>query len=143
MSAATPLRALRQLALSCAVLAAPLALSACSDDEPPPVQPLAGSKAGTVRYVVHLKGEPPDASAYRAALKEDPAKAAKLAEELKMAAALNRKKLVQALKAYDGRVVDHWFLTNAVTVEIPAGNALSLTAIDGVAKVEPDQLLVE
>ena len=143
MSAASAFRALGPLALACAVLQTPLVLSACSDDEPPPIQPLAGSKPGTVRYVVHLQGDPPDASAYREALAKDPAKAAQLAEELKMAAALNRKKLVQALKAYDGRVVDHWFLTNAVTVEIPAGNALSLTAIDGVTKVEPDQLLVE
>lgn len=132
-----------RLLLAVAAFAAPLALSACSDEEGPAVQPLAGSNQGMVRYVVHLKGDPPDASAYRAALAEDPAKAAALAEELKQVAADGRKKLVQALRAYDGRVVDHWFLTNAVTVEIPEGNALSLQAIDGVERVEPDQLLVE
>src|SRR5690606_16764245 len=112
-SAAPLLRAFGQLALACAVLVAPLGLAACSEEEPPAVQPLAGSKPGTQRYVVHLTGEPPDASAYRAALKDDPAKAVALADELREAAAASRKKLVQALKAYDGRVVDHWFLTNA------------------------------
>ncbi len=136
-------RVLGATALVLSLGAGPFGAMGCSDDELPSIQPLAGSKAGTVRYVLHLAGDAPDASAYRAALKEDPAKAAAIAAELKETAAAGRRKLVQALKAYDGRVVDHWWLTNAVTVELPAGNALSLTAIDGVVKVEPDQLLAE
>lgn len=143
MSSITLSRVLGRAALAACVLVAPVALSACSDDEPPAVQPLEGSKQGTARYVLHLEGAPPDSSAYRKALAEDPAKASALADELREAAAASRRQLVQALRAYDGRVVDHWFLTNAVTVEIPAGNALSLQAIDGVARVEPDQLLGE
>ena len=136
-------RVLGATALSLSLLMGASVLSACSEDELPPIQPLAGSKPGSQRYVVHLQGPPPDASAYHEALKDDPSKAPEIAATLKESAAASRKKLVQALRAYDGRVVDHWWLTNAVTVEIPAGNALSLTAIDGVVKVEPDQLLAE
>lgn len=142
-STAPALRRTALAALFAVLLGGPVGLSACSDEEPVAVQPLEGSKAGTLRFIVHLQGPPPDASAYLAAVKDDPTKALALADELKRTVASDRKKLVQALRAYDGRVVDHWWLTNAVTVEIPAGNALSLNAIDGVVKVEPDQLLEE
>jgi hypothetical protein len=123
--------------------AAMLALGGCSDDSGAIPQALGGSAPGLERYVVHLAGEPPDASAYNSSLLEDPDKVPALVAELRAEAELSRKRFVQALNSYDGRVVDHWWLTNAVTVELPAGNAASLRAIDGVVKVEPDQFLVE
>lgn len=143
MPAPSLLSRLRKMAVTLVVVAALVGVGACSDEEAPVVTPLAGSKPGTQRYLVHLQGAPPDAAAYHEALEEDPAKAVEIAEGLRQSVVEGRKKFVQALKAYDGRVVDHWWLTNAVTVEIPAGNALSLGAIDGVVKVEPDQLLDE
>lgn len=131
---------LRALWLSATVIAA---VAACEDEAPRGPEPLPGARPGTQRFVVYLAGDAPDATAYRAALQDDPSTAPPLAEELRQQAVAQRRGFLQALRAYDGVVVDHWWLTNAVTVEIPSGNAMSLTAIDGVLKVEPDVLFPE
>ena len=56
----------RVLALSLLfALMAPL--GACSDDEAEAPAALEGEKAGHVRYIVYLKGDPPDLTAYKAA----------------------------------------------------------------------------
>lgn len=135
-----PLPSLRALWLSAMVVAG---VVACDDEAPPGPAPLPGARPGTQRFVVYLAGDGPDATAYRAALQDDPSTAPSLAEALRQQAVAQRRGFLQALRAYDGVVVDHWWLTNAVTVEIPAGNAMSLTAIDGVLKVEPDILFPE
>lgn len=118
-------------------------LAACEDETPKGPDPLAGARPGTQRFVVFLAGDAPDATAYREALQDDPSAAPPLAEALRQQAVTQRRAFLQALRAYDGVVVDHWWLTNAVTVEIPSGNAMSLTAIDGVLRVEPDVFFPE
>ncbi|MFZ9889792.1 MAG: hypothetical protein ACO3JL_20035 [Myxococcota bacterium] len=134
---------LPSLRILCCSTMAIVGLAACEEEQPPGPEPLAGARPGTQRFVVYLAGDPPDASAYRAALKDDPSSAPPLAEALRAQAEAQRRGFQQALRAYNGVVVDHWWLTNAVTVEIPTVNAASLTAIDGVVRVEPDVLFPE
>lgn len=126
------------------LLAAALLAAAC-DDEPvaPEAQPLAGSRPELERWVVHLKGEPPDPAPYREALEKSPEQVPEIAEKLRQKAMQARAGFVQRIADLGGRVVDHWWLTNAVTVEIPGGNVPTLKVLDEVERVEPDRLLDE
>jgi len=126
--------------LACALAMLPLA-AGCTDDEKPPVQALTGSKPGVERYVVYLEGEPPDLTEYETALADSPGDVLKIVEGLRQAAAEKHEGFARAIRAYDGKVVDHWYLTNAVTIEIPAGNAASLSELGGVVRVMPDEAL--
>lgn len=131
---------LRGALLVCVLAALPLS-SGCPDDEKPQVQPLEGSQPGSLRYVVYLTGEPPDLTEYKKALADSPGDVPTIVDGLRKNAEFRRKGFEQTLKAFGGRVVDHWYLTNAVTVEIPANAAASLPALDGVERVVPDQPL--
>lgn len=114
----------------------------CDGDEPPPTpSALPGSRADLERWVVYLKGEGPDLTEYKKALKETPEKIPAIVEELRKEAARARASFVQRLATLDARVVDHWYLTNAVTVEVPAGNVETLKLLDSVERIEPDRLL--
>jgi hypothetical protein len=113
----------------------------CPEDKPEGPKPLEGSTPGMQRYVVYFGSGGPDLTAYRAAVENEPEKVGELVDKMRAEAKAARMKFVQKLKAYDGRVVDYWWMSNAVTVEIPAGNAASLHVIEDVKRVEPDKLL--
>src|SRR5690606_31253641 len=72
MASFPSLPALWRVALAAALVVSGACALGCDDEAPAPAQPLAGSKPGTHRYIVHLKGAPPDATAYREALAKDP-----------------------------------------------------------------------
>ena len=47
----------------------------------------------------------------------------------------------EKLKGFEGRIVDYWFLTAAVTVEVSSGVLGTLRTLPGVVRIEPDRLL--
>ena len=129
-------------ALFCAVFGT-LALgfgAGCSDPPPEGPAPMPGAKPGTQRWVVHLVGDAPDLVAYRAA--RGKGEGVETAEDALRKAARDRAKpLRQSLKGLDGKIVDYWWMTNAVTVEVPEGAVGTLKGLDGVDRIVPDQLL--
>lgn len=134
------MRAVRSCTLLVLVAAA-WGLAGCPEEEADAPKPLEGAQPGSLRFVVYLKGDPPDLTEYRKALAENPDEVPEIVEELRETVKAERKDFERSLKAFEGKVVDHWFLTNAVTVEIPAGGAPSLPLVNGVERVEPDRML--
>jgi hypothetical protein len=110
----------------------------CGD--PPPSGALAGTQAGLERWIVVFEGEP-DLTEYRAALKEGPTQARAYLEKKRVETMQARAPLAEQLRTMSANVVDYWWMTNAITVELPADNVESLKVIPGVKEVRPDKLL--
>lgn len=135
---------LRSVVVAAGLVAFALAGAGCDEEpETPAREPLAGSRPELERWVVHLKSAPPDPAPYHEALKASPEKAAEEAEKLREQAIRARTDFTQRLKDLGGQVVDHWWLTSAVTVEIPSGNVPTLKLLDEVERIAPDHLLDE
>jgi len=111
----------------------------CSDDGGEEVKPLEGSRPGTERWLVYLKGDAADLAAFRA--EADAAKKAELQKQLQATASSARAEFEKRLEEFDGKVVAHWWMTNAVTVEIPSGTDKSVLQIEGVDRMVADQPL--
>lgn len=124
------------------LVAGSLLVGCPSSDEGPKGIP--GATTGTERWVVTFQATPQgkkDLEAYRAALKKSPQAARASAAEARKNAIEARRSIDGALKSFGARIVDHWWMTNSITVEIPAGNAASLRALPGVVSAKPDALL--
>jgi hypothetical protein len=114
---------------------------ACSDDGDTADGPvLGGQREGTERWVVHFADEPLDLTAYRAAQKAG-AGVREAEEALREQAVARRKDFAKNLKDLEGVVVEHWYMTNAVTVEIPSGNVGSLRHMAGIKEIRADRLI--
>jgi hypothetical protein len=125
------------------VLLALLALFslACSDDGAAVDGPvLTGQRDGSERWVVFFADDPLDLTAYRSAQKAG-AGVREAEEALRDQAAARRKEFAKNLKDLEGVVIEHWYLTNAVTVEIPSGNVGSLRHMAGIKEIRPDRLI--
>ncbi len=110
---------------------------ACSDDAGEAIK---GSSPGTERWVVLFEGDAPDLTDYKKAQATGKGLAAAEAK-LRADAQTRHKGFEKGLKELEGKVVERWWMTNAVTVELPSGNVGSLQHMDGVAEVKPDTLV--
>ena len=92
--------------------------------------------------MVYFTGELAGVEAYRKARAAGES-TVDLQKKLQADAKAGRAAFVKTLGEVNGKVVEHWWLTNAVTVEVPAGAVSALKTMAGVSRVEPDRLLVE
>ena len=137
MSTPRPIR--RWLPVGVALLALLLGCGfSCGD--PPPSGALSGTAPGLERWVVYFEGEP-DLSGYREAVEEGPKAARAYAKKKREEAKARLAKVAEQLRSIQGNIVDYWWMANAITVEIPAGNVESLKVLPGVKEVRPDKLL--
>jgi hypothetical protein len=113
------------------------ALVSCAADDEGPRAP-AGTKPGSERWVVFFTGDGPSLDDYRKA-QGTGADLAPLEARLRTAAARHTA-FGRQLAGINGQIVDVWWLTNAVTVELPAGAVDTLKELDGVARVAPEQV---
>ncbi|MCP4503253.1 MAG: hypothetical protein GY822_25225 [Deltaproteobacteria bacterium] len=116
-----------------------LAVTGCTDDDDEEKKPLTGSRPGTERWLVFLKGASLSMEEFRA--EKDAAKKAELEKQLRQGSTLARSDFEKRLEEFDGTVVTHWWMTNAVTVEIPSGTDKSVLQIEGVERMSADQPL--
>ncbi len=100
-----------------------------------------GTKDGTERWIVYLEGEGPDLGAYREAAKKGPEAQAEVAAKMKAETKAKHAPFVKMLAERGGTVVEHWWMTNAVTVEIPEGTSDAVREFEGVQRIAPDTLL--
>jgi hypothetical protein len=115
--------------------------AACSDDDDEVAGgALLGSNEGVERWVVHFETGAPDLTAYHAALDKD-GDTASIELQLREQAMTRRQDFARAVGELGGKIVDYWWLTNAVTVEIPVGNVKSLKMMSDVKELTPDRLL--
>ena len=103
--------------------------------------PLPGKVDGTERWVVYLKGAPADLSEFRAAAKKSPEAKATATAAARAAASEGHAAFASRLAEMGGEVVEHWWMTHAVTVQIPAGTSENLSQLEGVERIAPDVLL--
>ncbi len=101
---------------------------------------LAGAD-GKERWVVTLAGEPPDLAEYRALLHDNPNAVEPYVSKMRDGLMNGRTELEGFLSSVDGRVVERWWMSNAITVEVPPGAAESLKKQPGVKQVAPDLTL--
>jgi hypothetical protein len=118
------------------------AVVGCSGDDAGAEKRVMGTD-GRERWVVKLDGTPPDLGPYRQLLQERPADAEGFAEKMRQKLAQDHADFESALSALNGRVVEHWWMSNAVTVEVEAGGVPSLQKAPGVVSVSPDVALGE
>jgi hypothetical protein len=96
---------------------------------------------GKERWVVTFEGEAPDPAEYRTLAKDNPKAADAYAAQMRDAVMKGRTEIESFLTSVDGRVVERWWMSNAITVELPAGAVESLRKQTGVKSVAPDQTL--
>lgn len=117
-----------------------LGAGACPGEEQPTAKPTAGAD-GKERWVVTLDGEAPDLSEYRALSRDNPKAVAPYVEKMRQNLMAGRTDLDTFLTSVDGRVVERWWMSNAVTVEVPASAVESLKKQPGVKQLAADQTL--
>lgn len=118
-----------------------LDLAACPDDgEATGGKPTAGAD-GRERWVLSFEGEAPDLSEYRTLLQENPKAAGPYETQMRDQLMRGRTELDAFLGSVEGRVVERWWMSNAVTVEVPASAVESLKKQPGVKSVTPDPTL--
>ena len=96
---------------------------------------------GRERWVVTFDGNAPDLAEYRKLLAEDPPAVPAYVGKMRERQAQAHPELDQNLTALGGRVVERWWMSNQVTVEIPSTGLASVQAVPGVKDVSPDVLL--
>jgi hypothetical protein len=96
---------------------------------------------GRERWVVTFEGVEPDPTEYRELLKTSPPEAEEYAERMRKQLTRDHAAFESALQALSGRVVERWWMSNAVTVEIDKNAAPSLREAAGVKAVTPDVAL--
>jgi hypothetical protein len=101
---------------------------------------LAGTE-GRHRYVVTVKGPAADLAGYRELAATDAAAAADLTTRKRREAAAAHTALDEAVRSVSGRVVNHWWTTNQVTIEVAPSSLATVRAVDGVLRIEPDRSL--
>ena len=96
---------------------------------------------GKERWVVTLEGEPPDLAEYRALLRDNPKAAEPYVAKMRDSLMSGRTEFEGFLTSVDGRVVERWWMSNAVTVEVPASAVETLKKQAGVKQLAPDVTL--
>lgn len=123
--------------LGCVLLAG---MPGCPSDDDAGGKPTLGAD-GRERWVVTLEGEPPDLAEYRALVRDNPKAAAPYVAKMRDNLMSGRTELEGFLTSVDGRVVERWWMSNAITVEVPAGAVESLKKQAGVKRLAPDVTL--
>ncbi|MCC7071070.1 MAG: hypothetical protein IT383_07100 [Deltaproteobacteria bacterium] len=129
-----PLRAL--LLLSALVMG----VGGCPGEEQPTAKPSVGTD-GRERWVVTLEGEAPDLTEFRSLTRDNPKAVAPYVDKMRQNLLAGRSELEGFLTSVDGRVVERWWMSNAITVEVPASAVASLKKQGGVKQVAPDLTL--
>ena len=112
-------------------------LGACADDPLGDLKaPLVTGTAGRQRFVVTLVGAAPDLTEYRRLLKDDPARVPAYVDDRR--AAMLRPDFEAAIAGVNGRVVERWWMSGQLTVELASESVASIRALAGVASVDPD-----
>lgn len=96
---------------------------------------------GRERWVVTFDGAAPDLAEYRKLLTDDPSAVPAYVVKMRDRQAQAHPELEQSVNALGGRVVDRWWMSNQVTVEIPATGVASIQTVPGVKEMTPDALL--
>jgi hypothetical protein len=116
--------------------AAPFA--GCSDDSD--AKPVFG-RDGRERWVVTFEGDAPDLGEYRKMLKDTPDQVPAYVTKMRAKQAETHKELDDALKTFGGSVVEGWWMSNQVTIEIPHDALPTIRKVSGVKDVVADGLL--
>jgi hypothetical protein len=93
---------------------------------------------GRERWVVTFEGNEPDLAEYRALLKDKPDEAEAYAEKMRKKLETDHEDLAKVLESLNGRIVERWWMSQSVTVEIDATAAPSLEKVAGVKSLTPD-----
>jgi hypothetical protein len=96
---------------------------------------------GRERWVVTFDGAAPDLAEYRKLLADDPSAVPAYVVKMRDRQAQAHPELEESLTALGGRVVDRWWMSNQVTIELPATGVASVQTVPGVKAMVPDALL--
>lgn len=123
-------------ALALVLAVAGAVLGGCSDNEAETKRVL--GTEGRERWVVTFEGPEPDLAEYRALMKENPVEAEAYAERMRKKLETDHEDLAKALESLNGRIVERWWMSQSVTVEIDASAAPSLEKVPSVKSLAPD-----
>jgi hypothetical protein len=119
-----------------ALLAVLIGLGCDDSADMGPAGPVVLGSNGRQRFVITLSEPAPALDDYRRLLKDNPAGAAAYVDDRR--AALARPALDSALVAFNGRVVERWWMSSQLTVEMDREGLATIRAVTGVKSVEPD-----
>jgi hypothetical protein len=128
------------VAVVCAVIVA-VSVAGPGCDDSVDQKPVLG-RDGKQRFVVTFEDKAPDLAEYRKLLQDGDGEAV-TAYVTKMRArqAQAHPELDKSLAALEGAVVERWWMSNQVTVEMPPSALASVKTVAGVKDVAPDALL--
>lgn len=115
----------------------------CPAKDPAATGPRVLGTDGRERYVVVFDATAPDLADYRALLKDKPDDAEAYAEKMRAKLHQDHADFEASLSTVNGRVVERWWMSNALTVEVEATGVPTLQKAPGVKSVTPDALLGE
>jgi hypothetical protein len=130
---------MRSVALACALCFLGIQATGCpstKDDE----KRVVGTE-GRERWIVTFEGSEPDVSEYRRLMNGKPDEARAYADKMRKKLDQDHRELMSILESLSGTVVERWWMSNAMTVEIDAAKAPSLARAGGVKSIAPDVLL--
>lgn len=126
------------------VLATPVVGLAGCDDEPeePAEKPMMGAD-GRGRWVVAFADAEPDLAEYRSLAKDNPSGAEAFAERARKKLSTSHADFESSLQALSGRIVERWWMSSSLTIEVDASAVPSLRESPGVKSIRPDVALGE
>jgi hypothetical protein len=127
--------------LVCTVASWGVLAAGCAEDPTDFAAPGLAGTEGRLRYVVTVKGPAADLSGFRELAATDAAAAADLTARKRREAAAAHAALDEAVRSVSGRVVNHWWTTNQVTIEVAASSLATVRAVEGVLRIDPDHTL--
>ena len=123
----------------CATSVAGAACSSCSSNDP---QTTTGKRMlgaeGKERWVVTFDATEPDLGEYRDLVAENPTEAEAYAAKMRAKLAHDRADFEAQVQALEGKVVERWWMSNALTVEVKPDSVPSLKGMPGVKSIVPD-----
>jgi hypothetical protein len=121
-----------------ALLATAVVGGACKDDEPVPTGKRMLGSEGRERWVVTFDGKEPDLSEYKGLIADAPDEVESYAAKRRAQLSHDHADFEAQVQALDGKVVERWWMSNALTIEVKPEGVPTLRGFPGVKSMTPD-----
>ena len=126
--------AMRSVLAIALLFAGAISSTGCPQEESPRVT---GSEARE-RWIVTFAGAEPDLAEYRGLIKDQPAEAGAYVDKMRRKLDQDHAEIAKTIEAMNGQIVERWWMTNSMTVELEAGSVPTLQQASGVKSVATD-----
>jgi hypothetical protein len=120
------------------LLALPAWVGCPSEEQAPGSGKRMAGTDGRDRWIVVFDAKEPDLTEYRELQRDDPAEAEGYVQKMRAKLAHDRADFEAQVQALDGKIVERWWMSNALTVEVKPEGVPTLRSFPGVRSITPD-----